>query len=189
MIELEKGIVLFHGSYVEVNNPDLRYCADYKDFGRGFYLTTSKAQAESFARLSTAKAIASDKIASIQDYGVVSSFVVDDIADLTQKVFESADRDWLHCVVGHRKRDSFTQIVDDLKHFDIIAGKIANDSTNSTITAYMSNTFGVIGSDRADQICIELLLPNRLENQFCFRSSKALGCLKYKGSEKVWMKK
>ena len=45
MTELQDSLVLYHGSYCAVENPDLAKCALYKDFGQGFYLTTSKAQA------------------------------------------------------------------------------------------------------------------------------------------------
>nr|WP_242987755.1 DUF3990 domain-containing protein [Mediterraneibacter faecis] len=34
-----------YGSYCEVKEPDLAKCAKRKDFGQGFYLTTSKEQA------------------------------------------------------------------------------------------------------------------------------------------------
>lgn len=36
------GLILYHGSYCEVDVPDLSKCAKQKDFGQGFYLTTSK---------------------------------------------------------------------------------------------------------------------------------------------------
>ena len=58
MLELKEEFVLYHGSYCEVKKPDLAKCAKRKDFGQGFYLTTSKEQAESFLRTSIAKAIA-----------------------------------------------------------------------------------------------------------------------------------
>jgi hypothetical protein len=34
-----------YGSYCEVKEPDLVKCVKRKDFGQGFYLTTSKEQA------------------------------------------------------------------------------------------------------------------------------------------------
>ena len=37
---LVDGMVLYHGSYVAVEAPDLRKCRPHKDFGRGFYVTT-----------------------------------------------------------------------------------------------------------------------------------------------------
>ena len=62
MLELKDGFVLYHGSYCEVKEPELAKCAKRKDFGQGFYLTTSKEQAESFLRTSIAKAIATGPI-------------------------------------------------------------------------------------------------------------------------------
>ena len=52
MLELKDGFVLYHGSYCEVKEPELDKCAKRKDFGQGFYLTSSKEQAESFLRTS-----------------------------------------------------------------------------------------------------------------------------------------
>ena len=48
MLELKESLILYHGSYCEVSKPDLRKCAKMKDFGQGFYLISSKEQAESF---------------------------------------------------------------------------------------------------------------------------------------------
>lgn len=48
MLRLDNEMFLYHGSYCEVAVPNLSKCAAYKDFGKGFYLTTSKKQAEKF---------------------------------------------------------------------------------------------------------------------------------------------
>ena len=48
VLKLKDGFVLYHGSYCEVKEPDLAKCAKRKDFGQGFYLTTSKEQAEKY---------------------------------------------------------------------------------------------------------------------------------------------
>lgn len=40
MLELSDGMLLYHGSYCEVKTPDLAKCAAFKDFGKGFYLTS-----------------------------------------------------------------------------------------------------------------------------------------------------
>ena len=34
MPELSDGMLLYHGSYCEVNPPDLAKCVDFKDFGK-----------------------------------------------------------------------------------------------------------------------------------------------------------
>ena len=137
MLELIDGLALYHGSYCEVTMPDLNKCARYKDFGIGFYLTTSKKQAESFAGISTRKAVANGIVPTEQRYGVVSSFKVMFEGELDVHIYNEADADWLHCIVGHRKKKAFPEIVEKLKACDVIAGKIADDNTNATITAYM----------------------------------------------------
>ena len=72
-----------------------------------------------------------------------------------------------------------------MQDYDVISGKIANDDTNATIIAYMDNVFGKMGSEQADKMCISLLLPERLKDQFCFRSEKAISALEFLKSEKV----
>ncbi|MCD7737075.1 MAG: DUF3990 domain-containing protein [Lachnospiraceae bacterium] len=42
-------MILYHGSNVEIEKIDLDLCRPYKDFGRGFYLTTIESQAGKMA--------------------------------------------------------------------------------------------------------------------------------------------
>jgi hypothetical protein len=185
MKKLEDGMILYHGSYCVVENPDLQKCAMYKDFGRGFYLTTSKEQAKSFAKISATKAKAKGLIPYTEKYANISFYKVSGADSLNGFIFETADVDWLHCIVAHRKENIFTDIKNSMKYYDVISGKIANDDTNATIIAYMGNLYGQMGSDQADKMCISLLLPERLQDQFCFRTEKALSTLEYLKSEKV----
>ena len=104
MLELKDGFVLYHGSYCEVKEPDLAKCAKRKDFGQGFYLTTSKEQAESFLRTSIAKAIATGTIEEGQKFGYISTFEFNLSGNLETHMFENADVDWLHCIAAHRKK-------------------------------------------------------------------------------------
>lgn len=187
MQELANDMILYHGSYCEVREPDLRQCARYKDFGRGFYVTTSRKQARSFAQISIRRAIANGIANEDQNYGIVSSFRFCLDEKLSVKIYAKADAEWLHCIVGHRKMKAFSEIVRELREFDIIAGKIANDNTNATITTYMAGVFGIVGTRSADDLCIGLLLPDRLQDQFCFRTSKALNSLTFVESEQVWI--
>ena len=185
MKKLEEGMVLYHGSYCVVENPDLKKCALYKDFGQGFYLTTSKEQAKSFAKISASKAKAKGTISHSEKFAYISFFKVAGLESLRTFDFETADVDWLHCIVSHRRNGAFTEIRASMQEYDVISGKIANDDTNATILAYMGNVFGAMGSEQADKMCISLLLPERLKDQFCFRSDKAISVLKFLKSEKV----
>ena len=166
MPELKDGFVLYHGSYCEVKAPDLAKCAKRKDFGQGFYLTTSKEQAESFLRTSIAKAIATGTIEEGQKFGYISTFEFNLSGNLETHIFEKADVDW----------------------YDIIAGKIADDATNATLTAYLAGAFGTAGDQEADDFCIKQLLPNKLKDQYCFKTEAAIECLKFVKGEKIWLK-
>ena len=186
MPELKNGMHLYHGSYCEVTEPDLSKCARFKDFGQGFYLTSSKELAQSFAKISTSKAVGRGLIKQ-QRFGVVSTYVYEENPDLSIKDFPSAEVNWLHCVIGHRRNSYFLDVVHELRRYDFISGKIVNDNTNAMIITYLDGLYGEVGSESADSICIGLLLPERLKDQFCFRTDKALKTLKFEGSERVWL--
>ena len=188
MLELKDGFILYHGSYCEVKEPDLTKCAKRKDFGQGFYLTTSKKQAESFLRTSIAKAIAAGKIEEKQNYGYISTFELKLSRDLKTHIFEDADVDWLHCIAAHRKKKMFVEVEREMAKYDIIAGKIADDATNATLPAYLAGVFGTAGKKEADDFCIKQLLPNKLKDQYCFKTQAAIECLKFVEGEKVCLK-
>jgi len=185
--ELVDGTVLYHGSYCAVREPDLAKCAKYKDFGQGFYLTTDVEQAQSFAKLSLRHALDSGKVDANQKFGIVSSFIFNRNGEIQEKIFPVADASWLHCVVGHRRKSSFEDLIQECRRYDIIGGKIANDATNLTIAAYMLGAYGTIGSKEADEICISFLIPERLKNQYRFRTSRSLLCLDFQKEESVWL--
>lgn len=67
-------VVLYHGSYCEVRHLELKYCAKYKDFGQGFYLISSKKQAENFIKTSVKKAMLNGTVPEEQDYGFITAF-------------------------------------------------------------------------------------------------------------------
>ena len=134
----------------QVKEPDIAKCTKRKDFGQGFYLTTSKELAESFLRTSIAKAIATGTIEEGQKFGYISTFEFNLSGNLKTHIFESADVDWLHCIAAHRKKKMFIEVEREMARYDIIAGKIADDATNATLTAYLAGAFGTAG----DKMCI-----------------------------------
>lgn len=186
MLTLDEPTTLYHGSSVAVTNPDLSRCRPRKDFGRGFYLTSSRAQAESFSR-TIARRENRRHPDSTQGFGVLSvySFAPDD--RLVTRVFETAGKDWLHCVAAHRGARAYQSLLDDFVRYDVIAGKVANDQTNATLLAYMGGLYGELGSEIADDMCVRLLIPERLDDQACFRTDRSLACLSFVGSERIWL--
>lgn len=189
MQKLYDGMLLYHGSYCEVKDPDLAKCAARKDFGKGFYLTSSKEQAESFIKTAVGKAVTKGDIKADQNYGFISVYRVSPKEELSSHIFSDANEEWLHCIAAHRKRNSFDKIEKEMAEYDVIIGKIADDQTNTTLAAYISGAFGMLGSKEADDICIRLLLPEKLKDQYCFRTEKAINSLEFVESEKIWIRK
>ena len=165
MLDFTDGLILYHGSYCEVKKPLLERCARRKDFGQGFYLTTSKDQAIRFLKTSIAKAFANGSIKENQDYGYLSIFQLRPSPELSTYAFDDANVEWLHCVAAHRKRLLFLDVENAMAKYDIIAGKIADDATNATLTAYLAGAFGTEGDQEA-----------------------AIECLKFVKGEKIWLK-
>jgi len=178
-------IILYHGSYCVVQTPDLSKCAAGKDFGRGFYLTTSKNQAQKFVATSIKKALTQKEQYVQLSRGFVNAFEFTPSEGLSLYEFKNADVGWLHCVVSHRRHDCIPGEFEKWIDYDLICGKIANDQTNTVITAFLDGVYGPINSDRAAELAISFLEPEKLTNQWCFRSSKALGCLKFLTAEEV----
>ena len=75
--ETRPKVRLFHGSNVEVKKPSLRMGRKKTDFGRGFYTTTQKEQAEHWTLLTN--------------------------PELKIREFNGPDEDWLNFVVDCRK--------------------------------------------------------------------------------------
>ena len=171
-----------------MKEPDLTKCAKKKDFGQGFYLTTSKEQAESFLRTSIVKAIATGTIEEGQKFGYISIFEFKLSENLETYIFESADVNWLHCIAAHRKKKMFVEIEKEMEKYDIIAGKIADDATIATLTAYLAGAFGTAGDKETNDFCKRQLLPNKLKDQYCFKTEAAIKCLRFVKGEKIWLK-
>lgn len=78
----------------------------------------------SFAKISLRHALDGGKVNADQKSGVVSSFVFNRNGEIREKIFSVADTSWLHCVVGHRRKSSFEDIVQECQRYDIIGGKL-----------------------------------------------------------------
>lgn len=178
-LALTDGMLLYHGSYDIVQKIDLQKCRQGKDFGRGFYLTSSYEQAKNFVPLSVKKQINMGTLTEETMGGVISVFELHLNADVNIFTFDSADAEWLHFVTANRRTDLLPDLKSKYENYDIIAGKIANDRTARTLQLYISGGYGEPGSEEADRIAIETLLPNRLENQFCFCNQKAIQTLEF----------
>ncbi|MCF0241861.1 MAG: DUF3990 domain-containing protein [Treponema sp.] len=152
-------MLLYHGSNVQVSNPQIIDSDRRLDFGKGFYLTSSFEQAKRWAEL-TVKRRGSGK-------GCVSVFEFDEsrLSELKILQFTQAQKEWLEYVTLNRKNQEIPN--DD---YDIVIGPVANDKTMPVISLYFSGVYDI------DET-IKRLMPQKLHDQYTFRTEEALKTL------------
>lgn len=185
MLKLSDGMLLYHGSYMEVKHVDLRKCKNGLDFGHGFYVTSSFEQANNFVPSAVRKAILTRKVPkdfSVND-GKINVYRFHADPNLLIHYFDEADVNWLHFVATNRDNSLFPKLIEKFKTTDIIGGKVADDNTARTLTFYTQGDWGVPGTPETDSLTLKTLLPNRLKDQFCFRTLDAIGSLEFVRSE------
>ena len=149
---------LYHGSNVEVRNPSLRYGRNKTDFGKGFYTTTQKEQAEKWTEIKLDRAKTGKKIVSV--YEVDDALLAN--SELRIREFHGVDAAWLDFVVGCRKG----QVHD----YDLVFGPVANDNVFVTVNLYES---GVLSAEAA----ILQLKAYKTYDQLSFHTDKVIKTL------------
>ncbi len=126
-------MIVYHGSIEIVKNPDINHSYRPLDFGKGFYVTTVKEQAEKWARR---KADIFNK-----SKGIVNSYIMsEEKADLNFKSFSDDLVEWIDFVCNCR--DEGTEYL----KYDVISGKVANDKVFRVVDMYHQ---GIWDRDRA----------------------------------------
>ena len=119
---------VFHGGCTEIREIDLSKGRSNLDFGKGFYVTNIRSQAEYWA----------DRMGKFHNVdGVVSEFEFYERAftDKMYKVlrFDGYNEEWLDFVVLNRD-----PITEEQRHdYDIVEGPVANDDVNDRIVDYL----------------------------------------------------
>jgi hypothetical protein len=154
---------VYHGSNCSFENIDLSKSRDKRDFGIGFYTTTIKEQAVSWAE------------AVFDRYGGAGKFVYEfDFKTnnaLNIKKFDEANKEWLEFIASNRD-------IGGIQHdFDIVIGPVANDKTNRTIALYIAKIYTA-------EMALELLKYNKLNDQVSFHTEKSLSFLTLTRQEK-----
>lgn len=150
---------LYHGSNVEVKEPKIIQSDRRLDFGTGFYLTTSYEQAKRWAELTTARRGTGQKTITVFEFDESLN------SNLNVLVFKQPNKDWLRYAANNRNNEN---AADD---YDIVIGPVANDRTAPVITAYFAGIYD-------EEETIKRLLPQKLKDQYAFKSTTALECLK-----------
>lgn len=157
---------LYHGSNVEVRNPNLRFGRNKTDFGRGFYTTTQKEQAEKWTEIKLDRAKTGKKIVSV--YEVNDALIAN--PELRIREFHGVDADWLNFVVNCRKGQEHD--------FDLVFGPVANDKVFTTVNLYESGVLSV-------EAAILQLKAYKTYDQLSFHTERVIRALRFVESYEV----
>ena len=153
-------MIVYHGSNMVVDKPKLIEQNRFLDFGYGFYTTTNKTQAESFAKKVVVRRGGTP---------IVNTYEIsEDLAheSLNIKRFNAPDEEWLDFVSAHRNGAY------DGEQYDLIIGAVANDDVYRTLQVYST---GLLTKEQA----LEALKIKKLFDQYVFATNEALALLKF----------
>lgn len=162
-------MILYHGTTLEVQSPQIMRSEIGRDFGFAFYTTDIQQQAERWA-LRRAK-ILSRKTRHPQK-AVVNIYEWNPHTALSVKAFDGASMEWLEMVVQCRSDLNFHH------SYDVVIGKIANDNVGETVSYVVQ---GIMRKEDA----IERLKFEKINNQLAFCTDAALQELCYQGCYEV----
>lgn len=157
-------MILYHGTNCSIDRIDLNKCRPFKDFGKGFYLTTIKEQAEKMAyRVS--------RIYGLEPIVNVFSFDSQAAENIALKRFESPSEEWARFVINNRNGNNSETNHNLDNKFDVVVGPIANDDL-ALLFRQFSN--GMIEIDTL----VRNMKYKELTDQYSFHTEKALELLR-----------
>ena len=157
-------MILYHGSNVIVDRPKLIQQNRYLDFGFGFYTTTNKNQAISFANKVAKRRETGQKMVSIYEINEAVAF-----SECSIFRFDKPNEAWLDFVSDNRYGNY------EGETYDFIFGPVANDDVYRIFTLY---TAGVLTKEQT----LEQLKIKKLYSQLVLTSEKALSYLHFVGT-------
>lgn len=156
-------MIVYHGSDVVVKRPILLKPKRTLDFGPGFYTTTNKEQAISFAR--------KVMIRNDSQTEAVSMYEID-FEEMGRRFdvlkFNSPDEEWLDFVFANR------QGIYNGKQYDVVYGAVADDTIYRVFGLYEAS---LLTKDET----LKRLKIRELYNQVTFCTERALSYLRYIG--------
>lgn len=153
---------LYHGTNKKFDRFDFDKAKPFKDFGKGFYLTTDFNQAQKWAQRKGDK----------QAIAYVYCYDIDKVKASKLKVLEllQYNKEWVDFICESRIKGKETA-------HDIIYDRIA-DNQYSEISELLQKY--MVGSISAEQVINEIKWSNLKADQYCFKNEKALAVLEKK---------
>ncbi len=150
---------IYHGSTEQVELPEIREPNRTLDYGVGFYLTSSREQAESWVRRKFKGDV-------LRGWLNVYEYLPEIESDLSVLSFDIPDEQWLDFVMANRMNKDFTH------DYDIVKGPVANDRVYASFALYEA---GLLNK----QTLISELKTYKLVNQILIHTEKALAAIRF----------
>lgn len=155
-------MILYHGSNVAIENIDLAKCRPYKDFGKGFYLTDIRRQAERMAARTSKMFHGEPTLTSFEfDLNVAVK------QGLRIKIFSSPNEEWARFVMANRDLNT----VQPCHDYDIVIGPVANDTIARLLRMFIENFI-------TEQQLVKELTYSEVTSQYFFHTEAAINLLK-----------
>lgn len=127
-------MIVYHGSCEVIDKPDTQHSYRNLDFGKGFYVTSIREQAERWARR---------KADLLNGKAIVTQYQMsNDINGFSVKSFSEDLSKWIDFVCACRDGELSYQ------QYDVIIGKVANDKVFRVVDMYKS---GIWDKEKAIQ--------------------------------------
>ena len=149
-------MLVYHGSFTEVQQPRIIVGRNTKDFGTGFYCTVIKEQAERWAKRYATPVVN------------IYSLLINEKLDILE--FKEMTDEWLDFIIACRSGKPHQH--------DIVIGAMANDQIYNYVSDYID---GVITREQFWMLA-KFKYPT---HQINFCSEQALSCLSFYKSEAV----
>ena len=160
-------MIVYHGSVCEVRTPDLSMAKDRLDFGKVFYVTSYRHQAEKWAKRKAMRMLSTPVVSA---YDLADDFLGYKVLD-----FKEADGAWLDFVCACRSGKAIW------RKYDIIKGRVANDDVFKTVDAYLKRNI-------TREVALRELSYLKPNDQIAFITKKAIdGLLTFKKSRTIKM--
>lgn len=156
-------MLIYHASDTIVNTPDTIHSRTNLDFGKGFYATVIREQAERYAQ----------RFILRNRKGILNVYEYTPTEALNIKCFDAYDSEWLDFVAACRMGE------DVYKQYDVICGGIANDRVFNTLDLYFSNQM-------TKEEALKRLIFEKPNQQLCFTNQRAIdSCISFIESEEL----
>jgi len=154
---------LYHGTNCSIKDIDLKICRPYKDFGRGFYLTEIRQQAEEWAFKISERFGNKPKIIEYE-------YTLDSNLGLNVLIFEKPCIEWAYFIMNNRNSnlsEKFGNLDNRGCQYDIVEGPVGNDDIAVTLNQF---TQGLLD----ENLLVKQLEYKKLNHQISFHTKISL---------------